>query len=297
MAESLLRFPSNGSDTDFQGHSPALLITSEHTCGDDNSPRLEDNTHSHIPAQFESAMAVELDKEVRLTLLTLFLFSHPPRYLFSQTGCSCLTAVIQGDFLPPPSEQRGLGGIFECRGCWLLALWRLCWFHPCLIHPCFWCQSSGIWLVSCDWLPLWIFKSLNGCSFAASCILVGGRKVTSVFLSATGLTRAAWWTVPILNIGHAYFVCPCSSRSASASENANEAATNISHHACSAHTDKPAIKAQMNKSTYLSDHSLSELISCLNVARGPCDLTYQTSQVVLGLKYLKRKDFKDSKTK
>lgn len=78
MAESLLRFPSNSTDTDFQGHSPALLITSEHTCGDENSPRLEDNTHGHIPAQFESAMAAELDKEVRLTLLTLFSFSHPP---------------------------------------------------------------------------------------------------------------------------------------------------------------------------------------------------------------------------
>lgn len=87
------------------------------------------------------------------------------------------------------------------------------------------CQSSGIWLISCSWLPVWTFQSLSSCSSTAHHVWVAGRKVTSVYLSVAEFARVAccWLTAPVLNIGQACFVCACSSRSASDSENANDA--------------------------------------------------------------------------
>lgn len=78
----------------------------------------------------------------------------------------------------------------------------------------FCCQSSGIWLVSCSWLPVWTFESLSSCSSTAHHVLVAGRKVTLVFFSVAEFARAAccWLTAPILNIGQACFVCTYSTR-------------------------------------------------------------------------------------
>lgn len=46
------------------------------------------------------------------TYLARNLHSAP---LITCSDCSCLTAGIQGDYLPPPSKQQGLGGISECQ--------------------------------------------------------------------------------------------------------------------------------------------------------------------------------------
>lgn len=181
----------------------------------------------------------------------LFSFSQPLHYLLSYTDCSCLIVVIQGDFPPLPSEQRGLGGIFECQGCWLLALQHLLRLHPRLIHPCFCCQTSGIWLVM-QWLAasldilksqqLWLRPVLS---------LWEAEKSLQCFSMCAALARSC-----VLLISCSYFeywpsllYVHISCRSAS--ENANEAAANISHHMCSAHTEESVTGAQINMTTSL----------------------------------------------
>lgn len=84
-----------------------------------------------------------------------------------------------------PAALRA-AGIRRAGGSWLLALPRLSLIlHPCLIQLMFWCQSTGIWLVSCGWRPLWAAEGLSSCSFGARCVLVGGRKVILVLFNVT----------------------------------------------------------------------------------------------------------------
>lgn len=70
-------------------------------------------------------------------------------------------------------------------------------------------------------------------------------------------------------------MCTCSCRSAS--EDANEAAANISHHMCSAHTICHGSTNQYDDKSVLTN------ISYLKVTHGLCDLQYTTSEVVLDL--------------
>lgn len=87
------------------------------------------------------------------------------------------------------------------------------------IHVC--CavsQTSGIWFVSCDWLPLRTFESLSSC-----CFFFCGKEEKSLqcyfHVCCFGWSCMLLINVPILNIGGA----PSSSMSASV--NANEAAS------------------------------------------------------------------------
>lgn len=120
----------------------ALLIPNGHLFGNECFLWLLRYTHPSL-LWFSRRRRI---KQVRgQTYLAHFIFiQSASHYLFSYTGCGCLTAVIQGDFPPPPSEQQGLGGISECRRP-LIACSAASLPNSPLPYPrMFCCQSSGI---------------------------------------------------------------------------------------------------------------------------------------------------------
>lgn len=91
------------------------LITPKYIYSDNNSPWLENNNQGRLPAHCESAGAAELSRGGQSSPRLLYFHAASPFITCSLAGCSCLIAVIQGDFLSPPPEQCwGLGGVFEC---------------------------------------------------------------------------------------------------------------------------------------------------------------------------------------
>lgn len=103
MADSLLRYPSRG--TDIQGSWAAPLITNGHICGDDNSPSLEKNNQGQIPAHCESAEKLNGRGQSYLAHF-IFIQSAPslPTLLHRLQPSDC------GDSMRfPPTARRAVG--------------------------------------------------------------------------------------------------------------------------------------------------------------------------------------------